>query len=144
LNRVIRHPHGARDSLGDIGDDAVSPPADLVPEEPEASSESRADRSLQDYAASFAVRVGDRGLLDHEAALGSDDDESRVIEVARRSPLHTRGDRLEQPSAQPHDVLPRAQRDPVEIHGCRWPARFVCGFVFLVVHANREPDAIGP
>jgi len=139
LCRVIRHAHGARDSLGDIGDDAVSPPTDLVPEEPEASSESRADRSLQDHAASFPVRVWDRGLLDHEAALGSDDDESRVIEVARTSSLHTRADPLEQLSGQPHDVLPHAQRDPVEIHGCGWLARFPCGFAFLVVHANREP-----
>jgi hypothetical protein len=136
---VIRHPHGARDSLGDIGDDAVSPPADLVPEKPEASSESRADRALQGHAASFPVRVGDRGLLDHESAPGGDDHESRVIEVARTSSLHTRADRLEQPSAQPHDVLPRAQWDPEEIHGCRWLARFVYGFGFLAVHVTREP-----
>src|SRR5512132_1224093 len=63
------------------------------------------------------VRVRDWGLLDHEAALGGDDHESRVIEVARTSSLHTRADRLEQPSAQPHEVLPCAQRDPVEVHG---------------------------
>jgi hypothetical protein len=143
LGGVIRHAHGARDSLGDIGDDAVSPPTDLVPEEPEASSDSRADGSLQDHAASFPVHVGDRSLLDHEAALGSDDDESRVIEVVRTSSLGTGGDRLEQLSTQPHDVLPRAQRDPVEIHGCGWLARFLSGLAFLVVHANRQPDAIG-
>jgi hypothetical protein len=137
LSAVIRHTY-ARDSLGNIGDDAVSPPADLIPEEPEASSESRADRALQDHAASFAVRVRDRSLFDHEAALGGDDHEGRVIEVARTSSLHTRADRLEQSSAQPHDVLPRTQRDPVEIHRCRWLARFVEGFGFLAVHATRE------
>jgi hypothetical protein len=138
LSRVIRHTH-ARDSLGDIGDDAVSPPADLVPEKPEASSESRADRALQDHAASFAVCVGDRGLLDHEAALGGDDNEGRVIEVAGTSSLYTGADRLEHPSAQPHDMLPRAERDPVEIDGCGRLGRFVYVFVFLVVHTEREP-----
>ena len=113
---VVRQPHGTQDSLGDIGDDAVSPSADLVPEETEASSELRSDRSLHDNPASWPVIIRDRRLLDHEAALRDDYHESRVIEVARTSVLNMRADHLEEPPAQPHDVLPRAQWDPVEIH----------------------------
>src|SRR5438034_8941278 len=112
---VVRQPHGTQDSLGDIGDDAVSPSADLIPEETETSWRFRSDRPLHDNPASCPVIVRDRRLLDHEAALRRDDHESRVIEVAWTSVLNTRADRLEEPSAQLHDVLPRAQRDPVKV-----------------------------
>jgi hypothetical protein len=82
----------------------------------------RSDGPLQDHSPAFTVMIGDGGLFDHEAARRGDDDESRVIEVARTSSPDTRADCLEKPSAQPHDVLPhdvlpRAQRYPIEIHG---------------------------
>src|ERR671918_180950 len=78
---------------------AVAPTPDLVPEEPEASGESGSDRSLKDHATTFPVGVGDRRLLDHEAALGDDDHQGRVIEVTLTPSLPTRGDRLEHLSA---------------------------------------------
>jgi hypothetical protein len=60
--------HGTRDSLRDIGDDAVSPSTDLVLEETEASDEFRSDRSFQDHSPPLTVMIGDRSLFDHEAA----------------------------------------------------------------------------
>jgi hypothetical protein len=87
--RVLRHPDGARDSLRDVGDDAVSPPTDLISEETETPDEPRSDRSLHDHSPSFTVMIGDRGLFDHEAASRGADNESGVIEVARASPLNT-------------------------------------------------------
>jgi len=101
------------------------------------------DPAAPSKTASFPVNIRDRGLLDHEAALRGDDHKSRVIEVARTSSLHTRADRLEQPSAQPHDVLPRAQRNPEEIHGCGWLARLVCAFAILGAHADSKPEGFG-
>jgi hypothetical protein len=86
---VLRHPHGTRDSLRDVGDDAVSPSTDLVPEQTEASDEFRSDDPLRDHSPPFTVMIGDRGLFDHEAARRSDYHESRVIKVARTSSLNT-------------------------------------------------------
>jgi cob(I)alamin adenosyltransferase len=37
--------------------------------------------------------------------------------------LEARADRFEELPAQSYDVLPGAQRDPVEIHRCRFWAR---------------------
>jgi hypothetical protein len=99
--------------------------------------------------------IGDRGLFDHEAARRDDDHESRVIEIAPTSSLKTRAGRLEKPSAQPHDVLPRAQRYPVEIHGSGAQVCFGCGAAFLGPHVVSEheghfrdmvggPDLSGP
>jgi hypothetical protein len=82
--------------------------------------------------------IGDTGLFDHEAARRGDDHESRVIEVARASSLNTRADRLEKPSAQPHDVLSRAQRYPVEIHGSGAEVCSVCGFELPRPHTVTE------
>ena len=136
---VIGQPHGTRDSESDVRDDAVSPSADLVPEQPEAPSKFRSDRTFHHDPASLPETIGDGGLFDHEAAIRSGDHERRVIQVARTSSLHTCGDRLEQPSAESHDVLPRAQRDPVEIHGSGRLARPVSGFALLGPHADSEP-----
>src|SRR5512132_1953286 len=135
---VLRQPHGTRDSLRDIGDDALSPSTDLVSEETETSGEFRSDRSLHDHSPPFTVMIGDGGLFDHEAARRDDDHESRVIEIAPTSSLKTRADRLEKASAQPHDVLPRAQRYPVEIHGSGAQVCSVCGFELPSPHTVTE------
>ena len=84
----LRQPHGTRDSLRDIGDDAVSPSTDLISEETETSGEFRSDSSLHDHSPPLTVMIGDRGLFDHEAASKGADTESRVIEVTQASPLN--------------------------------------------------------
>jgi hypothetical protein len=116
--QVVRNPHGTRDSVRYVRDDAVSPPPDLVAEYPEASGESSSDRSLHDGAVLVAVSTGDRGLLDDEATVGDDNHEGRVVEVIRPASVKPCADRLEQPSAQPDDVRSRTQRDPIEIDRC--------------------------
>jgi hypothetical protein len=139
--RVLRHPDGARDSLRDVWDDAVSPPTDLISEETETSDEFRSDRSFQDDSPPLTLMIGDRRLFDHEAARRGGDNESRVIEIARTSSLKTRADHLEKPPAQPHDVLPRAQRYPVEIHRCGRLECIARGSEFPGPHAVTEHDA---
>jgi hypothetical protein len=67
--------------------------------------------------------VRNRGLLVREAALWDHDHECRVVQVTRTTPLEARADRFEELPAQSHDVLPGAQRDPVEIYRCRFWAR---------------------
>ena len=67
----LRQPHGTRDSLRDIGDDAVSPSTDLISEETETSGGFRSDRSLHDHAPPLTVMIGDRGLFDHERPAGA-------------------------------------------------------------------------
>jgi hypothetical protein len=120
LGEIARHTDGTRNRRCQIRDHAVPPATDLVPEVPKASGESRSDRSLQDHAASVSVNVRDRGLLDNEAALGHEDHEGGVIQVTWTSSLQTRADRLEQFPAPPHDVLPSAHWNPIQIHRRRW------------------------
>ncbi len=70
------------DRLGDVGDDAIAPPAHLVAEEPEASRRACANRTLRDDAALGAVGRADRRHLDHEPSLGHVHLERRVVEIA--------------------------------------------------------------
>jgi hypothetical protein len=138
LDRILCHAQGARDSLADVGDDSLAPTANFVPEETEASDEFRSDRSLRDHTSPFTVTIGDRGLLDHEAALRDHHHESRVIKVVWTSSLNPGAYRFEETSAQPHDVLARAQRYPVEIHGSGRLETFVRGSAFPA-HPLIEP-----
>jgi hypothetical protein len=93
---VVRNSHGTRDSVRHVRDDAVSPPSDLIPEDPEVSGESGSDRSLHNAAVLLAFNAGDWGLLDDEATAGHDDHESRVVEVTRPAAVKTGADGLEQ------------------------------------------------
>jgi hypothetical protein len=56
----------ARDRLGDVGDDAVAPAADFVPEDPEAPCQTASDRAFCNNAPLGSLVVTDRCLLDHE------------------------------------------------------------------------------
>lgn len=135
---VVRHVHGAPDRLGDVGDDPPSPSSYLVSERAESPGSSRSDRALEDHTAAFAVEVGDRSLLDDESAFGDDDLESGMVEVAPTSSLHTRTDRLEESSAESHDVVARTQGDPIELHGRRWVISSVPSRRLLSVSAHED------
>jgi hypothetical protein len=115
LSRVLGHPHRPPDGVRKVRDDAISPPPNLISEETKASRKPRPDRSLDRHAALDAPTVDDRGLLDHESALGKLRDERRMVEVIPRSPLDPSGDGLEQLAAQPDDMRARAERNPIQV-----------------------------
>jgi len=94
------------DGFANVGDDAVAPPAYLVPKETEASGPAASDRAFGNHAThdAFVVGVGEREVrpvharparcaasqqspgqaLDVEAAVGNDDDIRVVTEVRTR------------------------------------------------------------
>ena len=109
----------AGDRVVGVGDPAVPPAADLVAEQPNAAGPSHAHRALRHDTALFTVEVRHRRLFDDVATFRHTDFQSRVVQVAPRSPLHQRRQRLEHLSAEPHDPSTRAQRDPVQIHRSR-------------------------
>ena len=88
-----------------------------VPEDPEAPRPAASDCTFGNNATLPAVAVGDRRLLDHEAALRHAHLKRRVVEVARRPPLEPGCHGLKDPSVQSHRVAARAQREPVEVNG---------------------------
>jgi hypothetical protein len=99
------------------------------------------DRSLGDDASLAAVAGWDRGHLDHEPTLRPANLERRVIEVTGTPPLEPRGDCLEDAPVQPHRMVARSQRQPVQVD-----ARVIGGHVsrpFLAVgtgHGNHHPS----
>jgi hypothetical protein len=91
---------GALDRLRDVGYHPVTPAAQLVAEDPEASRTAAPDRAFGDDATLRAVAASDGSLLDHEASLRHAYDERRVIEVAGRAPFEAGHHAFEDPSVQ--------------------------------------------
>jgi hypothetical protein len=104
------------DGFCGVGDDAVTPTAHLVAEDPEAASPATAHHTLRDDTTLDSVAVSDRCLLDHEPPLRHAHVERRVIEVARWSPLEPRRHGLENAPVQANRVAARAERQPVQIN----------------------------
>ena len=74
---IVAQPPGTLDRLLDIGDDAVTPPPDLVPEDPHASSPTRTHRPLGDHPSPSSARVRNRRLLDYKAPAVRKTDDQR-------------------------------------------------------------------
>jgi hypothetical protein len=90
------------------------------------------DGARGDHAPARLVGVRGRGDLDRVAVAVHLDDERRVVELAARPVLARGGDRLEDATVEADRVTPRAERDPVQVDGCRSRA----------LHASRK--AAGP
>ena len=114
--RVIREPLRALDGLGDVGDDAAGPAAELVAEDAEAPCPASADRPAGDGPTLLAVPAQNWSRLDHESAFRHPDHERRVVEVARRATLEPRGESLEDLSVQAYGLAAGAERQPVQIN----------------------------
>ena len=80
-------PSRALDSLGDIGNDAAGPAADLVPKDPEAPGQLSADRPLATTPRSSPSPRGTGADSITNRSSGAPDHERRVVEVARRATL---------------------------------------------------------
>jgi hypothetical protein len=52
--------------------------------------------------------------------------------------LHSRADRLEESSAEPHHVVASTQGDPIEIHGRRWLVRSIPSRCLVSVSAHED------
>lgn len=114
---VVGEPHGTRHRIREIGDRSARPAPNLVAEHPEPPNPSCADGTFRHHAPfppSPIVRNGRH--LDDEPTLGRVGDECRVVQVATRASLRRGRERLVDPSTDLHDLLPRSQRDPVEVH----------------------------
>src|SRR5579872_3917055 len=101
---VVAEAAWAVDRLTDVGDLTVEPPAQLPAEHPKPRRPPQADGALGDDASVCAMAVVHGSLLDDVAALWDVDDESRVIQVARRPPLDSRSDRLVDPAVETDEV----------------------------------------
>src|SRR4029079_252075 len=80
-----------------------------------APQASHSDRPLGHDTSLFIGPARNGGLLDHELAFGYGDDKSRVVELRASTSTDDRRRDLEQLAADPHNVCPCAQWDPVEI-----------------------------
>jgi hypothetical protein len=62
-----------------------------------------------DDTALLPTSVGYGSHLDHVSAVGNDDDEGGVVQLARAAMLEERAERLEESLADPQEVLPGAK-----------------------------------
>jgi hypothetical protein len=101
---VFAQSHRALHSLGDIGNVAVAPDADLIPEDPQSASATAADRTFGHNAASVAAEARDGRLLDDEGLASCMDLKGRVVEVARWPSLQPCRRCLEDTTVEPHEL----------------------------------------
>jgi len=116
--RTGGEPAGPADGLAEIRDGATPPAADLVAKQAQPADVAAPDGTRADHATTRLVGVRRRRQLDRVALAVAFDDERRVVEVAS-SPVLERGVHgLEDTAVEAHAVTTRAQRDPIELHGC--------------------------
>ncbi len=104
----------ALDGRGEVRDGAVTPPADLVAEEPQPSGCASPDRTLGDDSA-FGGGDPGRCLLDHEASLRDVDLQRRVVEVKAVSVVEHCRDHLEDLAVQSHGMAPGSEWQPIQV-----------------------------
>ena len=92
----------AFDRLSHVWDDAVTPAANLVTEDPKASCPARSDRAFRDNASLRTVGITNWSLLDHEPPFRHAHYEPGVIEIASRPALQSRCYRLVDTAVKPH------------------------------------------
>jgi len=112
---IVRDADGARNRLVRVRDGASAPSADLIAEQPEASSSFRPDRTFGHDASPRSSLVPDRRRLDDEVAFGYDHLEGGVVQGTPRAMFDGCFDRLVDLSIQADKVSACAQRDPEEV-----------------------------
>jgi hypothetical protein len=63
---IVTQPLRASDSFGDIRDNAVAPPANLITEEPKTPCPTAPDGTLCNHAPSGTLGIAHCSLFDHE------------------------------------------------------------------------------
>ncbi len=97
-------------SFGTPQDDAITPAAQLVAEDPHPPRPAAADRAFDDDATVSTVAGSDRRLLDHEPALRHPYLERGVVEVAHGPPCEPCRHRLVDASVQPDGMAAGTER----------------------------------
>ena len=112
---VVGQSPGAIHCLGDIGNVSVEPKTDLVAEYPKSACPATADGASGNDAPLLPAQVWDRRLLDDEGPLRDFDLKRGVVEIARRTPLQPRRQRLVDATVKPDETPTGAERQPVQI-----------------------------
>jgi hypothetical protein len=116
---IARQPDRPAHRRAQIRDVAATPAAHLVAKHAQAPEAASADGARGDDAPARLVGVGRRSELDRVPLLADVDGEHRVVEVAARPVAAGGRDRLEHAPVEAHAVAARAERDPVQVDGCR-------------------------
>jgi hypothetical protein len=112
---VVGQPLWAVNCFGSVGNETVAPAAYLVTEETKAAGPAATDRTRSHDTTGGAVAIAHRCLLDDELALRHVHHERRVVKVARRPPLPTCCDGLEDPAVQPNRMPAGTEGQPVQV-----------------------------
>jgi hypothetical protein len=115
---IVAQPARASHRLAEIRNRPAAPTADLVAKQAQPADVAAPDGARADHAPARLVGVGRRRELDRVATAIQFDDERRVVEVASLPMAPRRIDGLEDPAVEAHGVTARAERDPIQIHGC--------------------------
>ena len=106
---VGRHPDRTQHRLGQIGDGAFPPTADLVSAVPESAEPAHRDRSPGHDPAFFPSQVQDRRALDDESVLREPDLQRGVGQIPSRAMLDQGLQRLIELAAQADEMRTDAQ-----------------------------------
>jgi hypothetical protein len=115
IQRIVGETARAVDRLGDVGNEAVTPEAQLVAEDPQIADPLAADRALPDDAAVGAVGGADRRRLDHPSAFRYPHLERSVVEIEDGSVRTRRDEPLVDAAIQPNEMPTGAERQPVQV-----------------------------
>ena len=107
--------HRAVYRFGDVWYRAPEPPANFIPEYPDASRPAGADGAFGDHSPSGSLAVWNRCLLDNVATFGNANFKGRVVEVHGDPALNSCDDRLVEAAIPADKVTAGAYREPVEL-----------------------------
>jgi hypothetical protein len=139
--RVAGKPAGRADCFDEIGNRPATPAADLVAKETPPAQVPASDGASACDAPTRFVGVRRRRDLDRVPITVQLDHERRVVEVAAPATLERGCDRLEDASVEAdRGVSTRAERNPVQIDGCR--ARSLHGCLEESPRAGPPPSAL--
>ena len=119
VSRTAGEPAGPADRLDEIRDGPAAPAADLVTKQAQPADRAAPDGARSDHSSARLVGVRRGRDLDRVALAVVIDDERCVVEVASWPMLTGGFDGLEDAAVEADAVTTRAERDPIQVHGCR-------------------------
>ena len=123
---IVGQPVRAFHGLGDVGDDAVVPPPNLVSEDPRAPGPARTYWPFDNDSPLVAARVWDGSLFDHKASRGREVHlKRRVAEVGRRPVLQPCRHRLERSAVRSEQWPPAPNGNQYRSTAARPAAAFI-------------------
>jgi hypothetical protein len=117
--RLAAEPAGPANRIAEIRNRPAAPAADLVAKHAQAAEAATPDGAGGNHAATRPVSVRRRRDFDRVAIAIQLDNERRVIEVAALPMLPRGVNGLEDAAVEADGVTTSAERNPIQIHGCR-------------------------